>query len=94
MSSLDTLPFHFIRTPFVVNFLFAFPFANYPSSFLLDPRYVYSVCVKVIGPQFDGLDDSQGTKLERKKMKTEEQKENEELIDRMLRRGVGGGKTF
>ena len=50
--------------------------------------------MKVIGPQFDGLDDSQGTKLERKKMKTDEQKENEELIDRMLRRGVGGGKTL
>lgn len=47
--------------------------------------------LKVIGPQFDGQDDSQGTKHERRKMKTEEQKENEALVDSMLERGVAGG---
>lgn len=47
--------------------------------------------LKVIGPQFDGQDDSQGTKHERRKMKTEEQNHNEALVESMLERGVAGG---
>jgi len=35
-------------------------------------------------------DDSQGTKHERKKMKSEEQLQNEELIKSMIKRGVKG----
>ena len=53
----------------------------------------YVLPFQVIGPQFDGQDDSQGTKHERRKMKTEEQNHNEALVESMLERGVAGGKV-
>jgi len=47
--------------------------------------------LKIIGPHFESRDDSQGTKIMKGKIKTLEQRDNEGLIDEMLRRGVSGG---